>query len=141
MIIECIELNWLRKYVKKVRSSQAAILLLNWVKTIFPLSILECIELNWWRKYMKKVRSSQAVILLLNWAKTQFFPVSIIKCSFIEKKVKQKERYISNCVFGGIYLDSLQHICSSLLLLDLHFSNQTRFDLKSISGIPIVIAQ
>ena len=105
------------------------------------MSILECIELNWWRKYMKKVRSSQAVILLLNWAKTQFFPVSIIKCSFIEKKVKQKERYISNCVFGGIYLDSLQHICSSLLLLDLHFSNQTRFDLKSISGIPIVIAQ
>ena len=41
LIIECIELNWLCKYMKKVRSSQAAILVLNWVKTqFFPMSIV-----------------------------------------------------------------------------------------------------
>ena len=40
MIIECIiELNWLCKPIKKVKSSQIAILVLNWV--FFPVSIVK----------------------------------------------------------------------------------------------------
>ena len=35
----CTELNWLCKHIKKVRSSQAAILVLNWVKHSFPLCV------------------------------------------------------------------------------------------------------
>ena len=37
MIIECIELNWLYKHTKKVRSSEATIPILNWVKHSFFL--------------------------------------------------------------------------------------------------------
>ena len=37
MIIECIELNWSCKHMKKVRSRQAAILVLNRVKHSFSL--------------------------------------------------------------------------------------------------------
>ena len=37
LIMECIELNWLCKHMKKVRSSQAAILVMNWVKQSFSL--------------------------------------------------------------------------------------------------------
>ena len=32
LILKCIELNWLCKQIKKIRSSQPAILVLNWVK-------------------------------------------------------------------------------------------------------------
>ena len=39
--MECKKLNWLCKHIKKVRSSQATILVLNWVKTqFFPVSIV-----------------------------------------------------------------------------------------------------
>ena len=37
VIMEFDELNWICKHMKKVRSSQAAILLLNWVKTHLSL--------------------------------------------------------------------------------------------------------
>ena len=37
----CIELNWLCKHIEKVRSSQAANLVLNWVKKFFPVSIVK----------------------------------------------------------------------------------------------------
>ena len=37
VIMEFEELNWICKHMKKVRSSQAAILLLNWVKTHLSL--------------------------------------------------------------------------------------------------------
>ena len=41
LIMECIELNWLRKHMKKIRSSKPAIPVLNWVKhKPFPLSIV-----------------------------------------------------------------------------------------------------
>ena len=40
-VIECIELNWLRRHMKKVRSSQAAILVLNWLKQFFPVSTVK----------------------------------------------------------------------------------------------------
>ena len=36
VIMECIEVNWLCKYIKKVRSSQAATLVLWVSKTVFP---------------------------------------------------------------------------------------------------------
>ena len=39
MVIECLELNWLCKHMKKVRSSQAAVLILNWVKQIRLIQI------------------------------------------------------------------------------------------------------
>ena len=39
--MECIELNWLFKHTKKVRSSQAAILVLNWEKQFFPVNIVK----------------------------------------------------------------------------------------------------
>ena len=42
LIIECIELNWLCKYMKKIRSSQPAIPVPNWVKhQSFPVSIVK----------------------------------------------------------------------------------------------------
>ena len=42
LIMECIELNWLCKYIKKIRSSQPAIPILNWVKhQSFPASIVK----------------------------------------------------------------------------------------------------
>ena len=34
-LMECVELNWLCKHAKKFRSSQAAILVLNYVNTVF----------------------------------------------------------------------------------------------------------
>ena len=37
VITECIKHNWLCKHMKKVRSSQTAILIQNWVKHIFSL--------------------------------------------------------------------------------------------------------
>ena len=37
MVMECIELNWSCKHRKKVRSSQGATILLNWVKHSFSL--------------------------------------------------------------------------------------------------------
>ena len=39
LIMECLELNWLYKHIKKVRSSQAAIFVLNWVKQSFSLCV------------------------------------------------------------------------------------------------------
>ena len=39
-VIECIkELNWLFKHLKKVRSSQPAILVLSWIKNTFSLRV------------------------------------------------------------------------------------------------------
>ena len=37
VIIECTKLNWLCKHMKMVRSSQVAIIVLNWVKQSFSL--------------------------------------------------------------------------------------------------------
>ena len=40
--MECIELNWLCKHIKKIGSSQPAILVQNWVKhQSFPVSIVK----------------------------------------------------------------------------------------------------
>ena len=39
VIVECIELNWMYKHMEKVRSSQAVILVQNWVKHSFSLWI------------------------------------------------------------------------------------------------------
>ena len=39
--MECIELNWLCKQMEKVRSSQAGIPVLNWVKQFFPASVVK----------------------------------------------------------------------------------------------------
>ena len=38
--MECKKLNWFCKHMKKVRSTQAAILVLNWVKQFFPVWIV-----------------------------------------------------------------------------------------------------
>ena len=77
MIIECIAHNWLCKHMKKVRSRQATILKLNWVKQSFSLRlslymhgltngkwILTLILVNkHWRSYMSvKLR----LLLILN---------------------------------------------------------------------------
>ena len=41
LIMECVELNWLCKHIKKIRSSQPAILVLNWVQQqSFPVHII-----------------------------------------------------------------------------------------------------
>ena len=42
VIMECIELNWLSKPMKKIRSSEAAILVLNWVKQFFQCIVKCC---------------------------------------------------------------------------------------------------
>ena len=48
LIIGCIELNWLCKYMKKVRSSQRAIPVLSWVKhQSFPVSIVKDRKCFW----------------------------------------------------------------------------------------------
>ena len=42
LIMECIKLYWLCKHIKKIRSSQPAIPVLNWVKhQSFPMSIVK----------------------------------------------------------------------------------------------------
>ena len=42
IIMECIEFNWLCKHIKKIKSSQPAIPVLNWVKHHpFPVSIVK----------------------------------------------------------------------------------------------------
>ena len=42
LIMECIEFNWLCKHMKKIRSSQRAISVLNWVKhRPFPVYIVK----------------------------------------------------------------------------------------------------
>ena len=38
--VECIEINWFRKHMKKVRSSQRAVLVMNWIKQFFPVSFV-----------------------------------------------------------------------------------------------------
>ena len=40
MIMECIGLNWSCKYMKKDRSSQATILVINWIKHSFSILVL-----------------------------------------------------------------------------------------------------
>ena len=46
LIMECIELNWLGKHMKKMSSSQPAIPVLNWVKhQSFPVSIVKLLSL------------------------------------------------------------------------------------------------
>ena len=43
LIMECIELNWLCKHMKRIRSSQPAIRVLNWMKhQSFPVTIVKC---------------------------------------------------------------------------------------------------
>ena len=57
VIMECIVLNWLCKHMKKVRSSQVAILVLKWVKQFFPVSIVNC-----------EIRATKSVIQFeFNW--------------------------------------------------------------------------
>ena len=42
LVMECIEHNWLCKHIKKIKSSQPAIPVLNWVKHHpFPVSIVK----------------------------------------------------------------------------------------------------
>ena len=46
LIMEYIELNWLCKHIKKIRSSQPATLVLNWVKhQSFPVSIVKSFQI------------------------------------------------------------------------------------------------
>ena len=41
-VMECIiELNWLCKHIWKIRSSQPVIIVLNWIKQLFPVSIVK----------------------------------------------------------------------------------------------------
>ena len=59
-VMEYIELNWLCKYLKKMRSSQTVILVLNWVKQSSSLWV----SLKW--KTFKRiclVQTSEAVVL------------------------------------------------------------------------------
>ena len=61
MIIECRELSWLCKNMKKVRSSQAAILVLNWVKHSFSLWVslmntLSKIPFYFVKKFLTKIQ-------------------------------------------------------------------------------------
>ena len=47
LIMECMELNWLCKHIKKIRSSQPAIPVLNWVKhEPFPVSIVKIEQIS-----------------------------------------------------------------------------------------------
>ena len=53
LIMECIELNWLCKEIKKIRSSQPAIPVPNWVKhQSFPVNIVKSQKINiYWEKW------------------------------------------------------------------------------------------
>ena len=62
VIIECVELNWLCKYMKKVRSSQVVILALNWVKTqFFYVGIVKTIFTKISRKYIFPLAKASAI--------------------------------------------------------------------------------
>ena len=58
-LMECRELNWLCKHMDKVRSSQVALLILNWVKQFFPVSIIKL--------YMKLNISKDLTLFKMNW--------------------------------------------------------------------------
>ena len=49
------KLNWLCKYIKKVRGSQAAILAMNWVKHRFSWSIVNVVVLQFQSWSQKKL--------------------------------------------------------------------------------------
>ena len=64
VIIECIELNWLCKHLKKIRSIQATILVLNWAKqSLFLWVSLKWIWLIRGKKIATIVRPIKAPIL------------------------------------------------------------------------------
>ena len=42
--MECIERNWLCKHMEKVRSSQTADYVVNWVKQFSPVSIVKKVK-------------------------------------------------------------------------------------------------
>ena len=69
VIMECIPLNWLYKYMKKVRSRQAAIFVLNWVKHSFSLRVSSTSR----RTTVSFVKQFSSDI---TWILPDFFPMS-----------------------------------------------------------------
>ena len=57
LIMECIELNWLCKHIKKIRSCQPAIPVLRWVKhQSFPVSLkYQILNIQNQKKLMKNI--------------------------------------------------------------------------------------
>ena len=85
LIMECIELNWLCKHIKKIRSSQPAIPVLNWVKhhSFLPVSILKeflMFQERIWKAWSTKVLKHYCFIKLIAYFK------SIKKSSLVWKR-------------------------------------------------------
>ena len=91
VIVECIELSWLSIYLEKVRSSQAVIVVLNWVKCSFSLWV----SLTWCSYWFKFLWSNS--LLKLMYSKRY----SYLLCDFLSSKYDIKyssfERTVFNC--------------------------------------------
>ena len=72
MITECREINQLCKYMKKVRSSQATILVLNWVKLGFSLWVPLIIG------YASLMAIEEILVLFLSWCSLKIVSAGVI---------------------------------------------------------------
>ena len=84
-VMECIELHWLCKHMKQVRSSQAAIVVLNWAKHGFSLwvsliiiNFFSLITLLYWKEgstfFNKKLRNTKTCIKNIFNINVYFYP-------------------------------------------------------------------
>ena len=83
MIIECIiELNWLCKHIKKLRSSQPAILVLNWLKHSFS---------RWVSLKLNSHLPKKSLLYLLQWKPFKNYGIFfyfVLKALFVLKVLK-----------------------------------------------------
>ena len=108
--MECIELNWLCKHMKKVRSSQAAILVLDWIKHSFYLwvllnSILRVIKMY---KYSNYCINPHFVSMPL----TKNAKILLLRSTFAPRRPEPLDRRI-------FFLASLIDVTISITAIDL----------------------
>ena len=106
LIMECIELNWLSKHKKKIRSSQPAIPVLNWIKhQSFPVSIVKRRKCRALKKHAKlgptyatfSSRVFLFLILCANFTVCDFFGNISFLLDFSQSeplKIYKTERYL-----------------------------------------------
>ena len=117
LIMECTEFNCLCKHIKKIRSSQPAISVLNWVKhQSFPVSIVN----TGLGKVFCNFRNSPIVLFTL--------VVITFKCSW---KVNRLSRNIPRCFW--------HRDCETMLLLKRYGDCETMLLLKRNEGWQIFL--
>ena len=105
--MECIELNWLCKHIKKIWSSQPAIPVLNWVKhQSFPESIVKNVNPHTSYFFVYTYRSIRPLVLFWKITGNSFFSIRLELTSTIIR-VLQANR-LTKCAGGFSFLIKLQ---------------------------------